>query len=82
MVLTTSLLVIENSEKAILVSAKELEQIMCIQYPIIFPGGIIQDGLILNLVSALLDSGSKVNVMHLAFAERLSLVVRSTNIGP
>ena len=35
-VLTSSMLVIENSKEAILVSDKELEQVMCIQYSIIF----------------------------------------------
>ena len=32
-------------------------------------------------MSALFDSGSEVNVMHLAFIERLGLVVRTTNVG-
>ena len=30
---------------------------------------------------ALLDSGNKVNAIHPTFAERLSLVVRTTNVG-
>ena len=30
---------------------------------------------------AFLDSGSEVNAMHLAFAERLGLMVRITNVG-
>ena len=30
---------------------------------------------------AFLDSGSEVNAMHLAFAEKLGLVVQSINIG-
>ena len=30
---------------------------------------------------ALLDLGSKINVMHLAFTERLDLVVRAINVG-
>ena len=71
----------EDSEEAILVSAKELEQVTCIQYPIAFPGGVTQDGSALGPVSALLDSGSEVNAMHPAFAERLGLVVRTTNVG-
>ena len=65
----------EDSEEAILVSAKELEQVMCIQYPIVFPGDVTQNSSALDSVSALLDSGSEVNAMHLAFAERLGLVV-------
>ena len=69
-VLTISTLVIENSEKAILVSAKELEQVICIQYSIAFLGDVIQDGLPLNLVLALFNSSNEVNVMHPAFAER------------
>ena len=71
----------EDSEEAILVNAKELEQETCIQYLITFPGGVTQDGSALDLVSALLDLGSEVNVMHLAFAERLGLVVQTTNVG-
>ena len=65
----------EDSEDAILVSAKELEQVTGIQYLIAFPSGITQNGSILGLVSALLDSSSEVNAMHPAFVERLGLVV-------
>ena len=72
---TTFMSVTEDSEKAILVSVKELEQVICIQYLIAFPGNITQDGLALDSVSALLDSCSEVNAMHPAFAERLDLVV-------
>ena len=78
---TTSTSVTGDSEKATLVSAKELERVSCIQYPIAFPGGVTQDGSALGPVSALLDSGSEVNAMHPAFAERLGLVVRTTNVG-
>ena len=74
-------MVTEDSEKAILVSAKELKQVTCIQYPIAFPGGITQNGSALDPVSALLDSGSEVNAMHPAFVERLGLVVQTTNVG-
>ena len=81
LVSTTSTSVTENSEEATLVSAKELERVTCIQYPIAFPGGVTQDGSALGPVSALLDSGSEVNAMHPAFAERLGLVVRTTNVG-
>ena len=77
----TSTSVTENSEEATLVSAKELEQITCIQYSIAFPGGVTQDGSTLGPVLALLDSGSEVNVIHPDFAERLGLVVQTMNVG-
>ena len=77
----TSTSVTEDSEEATLVSAKELERVTCIQYPIAFPGGVTQDGLALGPVSALLDSGSKVNAIHPALTEKLGLVVRTTNVG-
>ena len=80
-VLTTSTSVTENSEEAILVSVKELKRITCIQYPIAFPGSVIQDGSALDPVLALLDLGSKVNAIHPTFAERLGLVVQATNVG-
>ena len=80
-VLTTYTLVTEESEEAILVSAKELEQVTCIQYPITFPGSITQDCLALDPILALLDLSCEVNVMHPAFAERLGLVVQTTNVG-
>ena len=44
-------------------------------------GGITQDGSAMDLLSALLDSGNEVNAMHPAFAERLGLVVQTTNVG-
>ena len=78
---TTSTSVTEDSEEAILVSANELEQVTCIQYPIAFLGGVTQDGSALGPVSALLDSGSEVNTMHPTFAERLGLVAWITNVG-
>ena len=78
---TTSTSVTEDSEEATLVSAKELERVMCIQYPIAFPGGVTQDGLVVGPVLALLDLGSEVNTMHPAFAEKLGLVVRTTNVS-
>ena len=78
---TTSTSVTEDSKEAILASAKELERVTCIHYPITFLGGVTQDGVTLDPVSALLDSGSEVNAIHPAFAERLGLVVQTTNIG-
>ena len=71
----------DDSKEAILVSVKELEQVTCIQYLIAFPGDVTQNGSALDPMSALLNSGSEVNVMHLAFVERLGLVVQVTNIG-
>ena len=44
-------------------------------------GSVTQDGSAIDLLSALLNSGSEVNAMHPAFAERLGLVVRTTNVG-
>ena len=81
LVLTTSTLVTEYSEEAILKSFKELKQVTCIQYPIAFPGAETQDGSALDPMSALLDLGSKVNIIYPAFAKRLGLVVQTTNIG-
>ena len=72
---TTSTSVTEDSEEAILVSTKELERVTCIQYLIAFSDGVTQDGSALDPVLALLDSGSEVNAMYPAFAERLGLVV-------
>ena len=58
LVLTTSKSVTEDSKEVILVNAKELKQITCIQYLIAFPDGVIQDALALDPVLAFLDSGS------------------------
>ena len=71
----------EDSEEAILVSAIKLKQVIYIQYPIIFPGSVTQDGSTLDLLSAFFDSGSEVNIIHPAFARRLGLVVQTTNVG-
>ena len=80
-VLTTSTLVIEDSEKAILVSAKKLEQITYIQYPITFLGNVTQDDLALDPMSALLYLGNEINVMHPAFTERLGLLIQTINLS-
>ena len=64
----------EDSEEAF-VGIKKLEQVTCIQYPIIFPDNVTQDGSTLDLVLAFLDLGNKINAIHLAFAERLGPVV-------
>ena len=48
-----------------------LARVLCICYPINFKK---------QSVSALLDSGSKVNTVHPAFAKELGLPVRPTNI--
>ena len=65
----------ENSEKAILVNAKDLKQITCIQYLIAFLGSITQDGSILNPVLVFFDLGSEVNAIHLTFEKKLDLVM-------
>ena len=77
---TTSTLMTENSEEAILVSAKELEQVTYIQYPIIFHDGVTQDGSVLDSVSILFDSGSEVNTIDPTFVENLGFVMRSINV--
>ena len=71
----------EDSEEAVLVSAKALEQVTYIQYLIAFLGDVTQDGSALDPVSAPLDSGSEVNTIHPAFAERLGFVVWTTNVS-
>ena len=81
LVSTASTLVTEDSEEAILVSIMKLEQVTCIQYPIIFPSGVTQDSSALDLVSAFLDSGNEANAIHLAFIKRLGLEVQTINIG-
>ena len=49
-----------------------LARVPCIRYPINFGK---------KSVSALLDSGSEVNVVHLAFAKELGLPIRLTDVG-
>ena len=49
-----------------------LQHVLCIQYPLQFQ----QEG-----VQALLNSGSKVNAMTPAYAEKLGLTTRKTDIG-
>ena len=77
----TFTLVTDDSEEVILVSVKKLEQVTYIQYPIVFPGDVTQDGSALDLVLAILDLDSEVNAMHPAFAERLGFVIQATNIS-
>ena len=81
LVSTISMLLTEDSEETILVSFKELEQVTCIQYLIVFPGDETQDGLILDPMLSLFNSDSKVNAMHPALAEKLGLVMQTTNVG-
>ena len=71
----------EDSENAILVSAKELEQLMCILYLIAFLSDLTKDGSALDPERAFFDSSSEVNAMHPAFAKKSGLVMRITNIG-
>ena len=68
-VLTTSALAIEASMKDI-----SLAQVPCIHYPIQFWKGSSQ-------VQAFFDSGSEVNAMNPAYAEKLGLRMRKTNVG-
>ena len=81
MVLTIFPSVSKDSEEIILVSAKKLEWIMCIQYLIVFPSGITKNGSALDPMSALFDSNSEVNVIYPAFAKKLGLVVQTINVG-
>ena len=52
-----------------------LDKVSCICYPVQFRKDKGKDAL------ALLDSGSKVNAMTLAYAAHLGLKVRVTNVG-
>ncbi len=52
---------------------EELERVPCLWYPVTFKD---QDQ-----IEALLDSGSKVNIMSQAFAQQLGLKIRKTNVG-
>ena len=54
---------------------KEVVRVLCIHYPVRFQEDQGQEQL-----RALLDSGSKVNVMSPAYAKRLGLKTRKTNI--
>ena len=56
-----------------------LEKVLCIHYPVQFQEDQGQKGQ--KQVRALLDSGSKVNAMSPAYAERLGLKTRKTNVG-
>ena len=49
-----------------------LIQVLCIRYPIIFRK---------KSMSAFLDSGSKVNIIYLTFAQELRLSIRPTDVG-
>ena len=52
-----------------------LERVPCIRYPVRFQKNDI------NNVQALIDSGSKINAMTLAYASKLGLAVRKTEVG-
>ena len=79
--MTISTSVNKNNKEVILVSANELEQVTCIQYPIAFPVGVILDGSALDSVLAPLNLSSEVNAMYPALTKRLGFVVQTTNIG-
>ena len=72
---------IKNREKTTLVSAKELEHVICIQSPIVFPGGVTQDGLALDPILVLHNSSNEVNAMHPASVKKLGIVVQTTKLG-
>ena len=55
------------------VENQQLECVLSIQYPVQFKSHII--------VQALLDTGSKVKAMTLAYAARLELRICFTNVG-
>ena len=71
--MATSFLVTGASNKA--PKVKVLDKIPCISYPVQFRKNKGKD------VLALLNSGSKVNIMTLAYAAHLGLKVRVTNLG-
>ena len=54
---------------------------MCIQYLIAFSGDVTQDDSVLDPMSVVFDSGSKVNAMHMAFVIKFGFVVQTINIG-
>lgn len=57
-------------------AAKEatLERVPCIQYLVRFSRDQVD-------AQALIDSGSEVNAMHPAYAKKLTLLVRKTDVG-
>ena len=69
-VLATSASVTEASEKE-----TPLERFPCLWYPVRFRKNHAED------VSALIDSGSEVNAMSSAYAKKLGLRIRPTNVG-
>lgn len=81
LILVTSISVTEHSKKAILVNAKDLKQMICIQYLIIFQDSLTQVSKALDLISVFLDLKSEVNAIHLIFVKKLGLVMQSTNVG-
>ena len=67
-VLATSVPVTDGGEEVVV-------RVPCIHYPVRFQEGQQQQ------VRALLDSGSEVNAMSPAYAKRLGLKTRKTNVG-
>ena len=64
----------DNSGKKVVV-----EKVPCIYYPLQFQEDQGQEGQ--EWIRALLDSGSKVNAMSLAYAKRLGLKTRKSDVG-
>ena len=73
LVLAISVPVIDGNEKIV------LEKVPCIHYPVQFQEDQRQGGQ--KQVRALLNSGSKVNTMSPAYAERLGFKTWKTNVG-
>ena len=69
LVLATSVPVTDGDEEVV------LKRVPCIHYPARFQEGQQQQ------VRALLDSGSEVNAMSPAYAEKLGLKTRKTYVG-
>ena len=66
---------IKNNKEVILLSAKDQKQVIHIQYSIIFQGSLTQVGQASGPVLALLNLGSKVNVIYPAFIEKLGFAI-------
>ena len=73
LVLAISVLVTDGDERFV------LEGVPCIHYPVQFQEDQGQGSQ--KQVRALLDIGSEVNTMSLAYAKRLGLKTRKTNVG-
>ena len=73
LVLATSVPVTDSGEEVV------LKKVPCIHYPVRFQEDSKQEGQ--EQVRALLNSGSEINAMSLAYVERLGFKTRKTNVG-